>query len=263
MSLITTVNDITVDYTRQFSATTGTADQKGATAVEVFYVAYTDLFPFIQQVAGGVPQQVGGNLVFPTPLQLPENPFLFAQSLTWEAIGAKETSTNQFTDPCYLGARVTVNFSTINYQVDGDMPFVSVERKGSTNFVTLPQYFYRFASGNRVDQNVGVLLGQTEYAVTFHNLAVIQWDNIFPFLGCVNSAAFLDSPPGSVLFASMDDSAENDFAGNIKYTARLSFIFRSQPWNYALNPATTSWEAIDDGSGNGPYPFVDFNQLFS
>lgn len=262
-SIITTIDDISVPFERLYDYTKGSADPSGAQTTESFKVAYSDIFPFIRQVAGGTPRAVGSLLVFPSPLQMPENPYFFAQGLDWESDGVDTTAGSTVGNPCYGFARVRVHFATLPYPSD---KFFAVEQRGTAQEVTIPGAPYSFnTSGKKIDQDYGVKLGSTELSITWYNLAEVNWAAASPLLGTVNSEVFdpygdgsFLSDVGTLLFNTIESSYQHDFAGNVKYQARYSFLFRSQPWNYALDGSTGNWDLVVPQ----PYSSADHNSLF-
>ncbi len=72
---------------------------------------------------------------------------------------------------------MTVEFATFPYQQgDGSTPWLKVDVKGSTEFLTLPGVAFAFASGEKIEQDVGRIIGLQTYQITRYRIPSIdQW----------------------------------------------------------------------------------------
>ena len=238
------------------------------TATLNFLVYWSDLESFLQQCAGyPVIYGVGGgaSITQQIPLIYPFNSKLYAQRITHRSV----TTNNQLTainnaNP-YTKALVTVEFGSFPYQLGtGSTPWLEIDCEGSADFITLPGVAFQFSNGEKVEQDVGRIVGQKAFRVTRYQIPDFdQWLAVSdPAMGCVNSDTVTISKtsyaPGYLLFPTQSIRSETNVLGSPMTQASITLVHRSVPWNQAMRSDGTF-----DTLSPAPYPTGPLSPLLN
>ena len=251
-------------------AASGEWTMGGGTRSLRFCVAFSDVESFCQQVAG-VPTIYGAgggaSIVNQSPLVYPFNPKLYAQRITMAAASTNplDPSGINLVNP-FTWAVVTVEFATFPYQPgDGSTPWLKVDVKGSTEFLTLPGVAFSFAgTGEKVEQDVGRIIGLQTYQITRYQIPSIdQWLAVAnSCLGCTNSDTVTlgktTVAPGYLLFPTQDVTAQTNALGNPMCEGSLSLVYRTVQWNQAMRS-----DGVFDTLTPAPYPTAALSALLN
>ena len=256
------------------------------TATRVFRTAWADRLKFVRKMVGEITLGSDGSTVINQPKQHPEMPGLFATGYVCEPyhdssrIVAKTTSP-EVDDPIdYDFAKVTIRYDVSSGQFSTGDPgnpvtLFTEEVRISAQMMQIPGQMFVYSGAappQPVEQNVGILVGTVEDSVVFHRAANNKRATVKALVGSLNNATFLDSPSGSVMFMGAD-SRRNITTDGIQFW-ELKYAFKTR----VLSHVTTqedSWQKIwKQGAGwrtilreydttLGPYPYGDFNLLFT
>jgi hypothetical protein len=231
-----------------------------------FLVYFSDVESFCAQVAG-VPQQFGtGPLSLVTqqsPLVYPWNSKLYAQGIAFDAATVDQHLTTINDANPFTKAVVTVTFASFPYNVgDGSSPWLQVNVKGSTEFLTIPGMAYAFSSGEKIEQDIGRLIGLQTYSITRYQIPSLDaWLALAnPLLGYVNSDVVLvgatPHAPGTILFPTQDCSSQATITGSPQSEATFQLSYRSIGWNSGVRS-----DGMVDTITPTPYPTTALSGL--
>ena len=104
----------------------------------------------------------------------------------------------------------------------------------------------------------------TILTLTFHKVPYLPMTQVRNLRGRVNSATFLGSAPGLVLFKGADTSRVYNTDGSICQEVKMTFHERdgNYPWNSAPSKDQQyTWSPVVDVNGNKPFLLGDLNAL--
>jgi hypothetical protein len=237
------------------------------TATLNFLCYFSDLESFLQQIAGYPVEYgvgAGASITQQIPLIYPWNNKMYAQRVTHRAatVDAKLTTIGIATP--FTKAMVTVEFGSFPFAVgDGSTPWIQIEAKGSTEFATLPGVAFAFGTGEKLEQDVGVIIGRQDFNVTRYQIPSFdQWLAASNYMmGFVNSDTVTISAttfaPGYLLFPTQSISQQTNVLGAPMAQASVTLAYRTKPWNYAMR-SDGVWAVLIPT----PYPTCPLSPLF-
>jgi hypothetical protein len=223
------------------------------TATLSFLCYWSDLEGFLQQIAGypieyGVGH--GASIVQQVPLIYPFNSKLYAQRISHRAATCSNILTPITLANPYSKAMVTVEFGTFPFQIsDGSTPWLNIQSKGSTEFVTIPGVPFTFSDGSKPEKDLGKIMGMQTFTIQrFQIPSFDQWlQSSYSLMGQVNSDTVTISQtpiaPGYLFFPTQDISSQTNVLGSPQSTATIQLVYRSKPWNQAMR-ADGTWDTL-------------------
>jgi hypothetical protein len=232
-----------------------------STATRRYLGPWDGRWEFAQKAIGRVVTSPGPpvTIYYEDPYRYPGADWLYAARASMAGYGASLDIGGG--ELAYEYAEVTLHFESINYDTGGAEPYLEVNLRGSDENLTIESAF-RFASGQVVPGPVGIPMPRIDFAITAHKLPGIRpaW---FTLVGAVNNAVWRDMAIGTVLFQPSEVRVQRNSFGEVQYMGNFNFSFRWVPWNYALNPYTGLFEAIETiVGGNPPVRSGNFNLIF-
>ena len=263
-----TLNDITVPWTflnnpDGTGAAGGEFHPGGRTEYLNFFVAYENLESFCTQVAGSPTSfgtGTGAIITQQVPLAHPRVPKLYATKITHRAATSDEFVT---TNRPFAGCQVTVEFKAFEYDLgDGSTPWIRIRAQGSSDMITLPGVPFAFGTGEKIEQDVGVVVGQVAFEITkFQVPDFDQWCSVaVPLMGKVNSTALTISKTtfaaGCVFFPTFSLDSQTNVLGSPQTQVSFPLVFRQLQWNYAMRSDGVYAEVLPN-----PYATTDLSVL--
>jgi len=138
-------------------------------------------------------------------------------------------------------ARVEATYRPLEYDPD-DQVIYEESIDGAGQFLTLPGRPYT-VGGVPIGQDIAIYMPQINVQRTFRFASYID-DRIFTTAGKVNDATFKGQAAGTWLFGEPQVRVTRTALGTITRDVTVSLIWRSQPWNYVLNPSTGTWGLV-------------------
>lgn len=197
------------------------------------------------------------------PIRHPWNSKLYAIAVDGEAVGADREVTVDRPWPTVI---LTITFGYLGFDPQaGEQPYIQVRRRASSSFVTLPGSAFTFVgNGERLDQDVGRLVGQLAYEITKFQVPDIDqfMDVAEPLMGCVNSDSVRlgkrTIAAGHLLFPTMDSDTGITVGGVRSDQLTFPLVYRTVKWNQAMRSDGT----IDTLSPT-PYPTAALSALLT
>ena len=235
-------------------------DETGWRGNMTFKVPYDEMADFCQ-FAGGKPYTISISGIPTTryiPLSHPQFSGLICKRVQARATGQWDGTHNW--DWC----RVTCEFQSVPYGMDGSTPFLTIETTGSSESITIPQTAYYFPSDNkRIRQDVAIAVPVVTYAITTYLVPTLDDALYKTLVGKVNDASFLGFAAGMMRFDTWRSALQMSATLASTYTTTLYFSFRPVEWNKFLRPDGT-WEAAKKSVDNTyAYSSGDFSQLIA
>lgn len=188
---------------------------------------------------------------------------LYATSIDYEAVGADDQVSLRRPWPRMI---LTIEFGPLGFDPDAsDQPYVRMRPKGTSSFMTLPGSAFTFAgNGERLDQDVGRLVGQVAYEIERIQVPSLdQWIAVAePLLGRVNSDTVRirgrTFSAGYLLFPTFDAEFQLFVLGAENFSVSFPLIYRTVPWNQAMRSDGTY-----DTLSPTPYPTAALSPLLA
>lgn len=249
-------------------------DNTGIRATMTFIGPWSSFYAFVEAVAGyeeEVEAPGGGTYTRKVPLQFPDERFtdVYATGLHMRGYGRTEFHSTRGAQYPFGTARVMFQ-SQAFYVGAGSYPYVSMNWGGSADIITVPGTAYEFPSDSlRLSQNVGVLIPNSDFTLTLHNLPsldsrIAAWNGL---VGRVNSSA-LATPYGNlaaglVQFLNYDTSTQMQIGNILIHQAALKFRFRWLDHNKIARPDGGGFEAPEIVGGSDKLiPTADLNGAY-
>jgi hypothetical protein len=250
-------------------------------------------------VAGLAPQTVtpiwAGGSVASTPFVIRQPPLpyepapaLFCTDIvSIDQLGKPGFWSYPFTYPWLTGqiAVVTARFGIPGWTPDGSdqsgQPYTRLGVTVAAEFLTFPDTTYLINGTIPTFTPQGVIMPQIEFSWTRVRMPYIPDAFMASIAGCVNADTFQVSrsfiaPVGTLLF--MPGQVQEagyaqalglyEYGYPLSYTVEYKFMFRPMPWNYVCAPLLAStfgsvfYPVYGSGTGNTPYPTVNFTGIF-
>jgi hypothetical protein len=253
--------------------------------ITVFYkCAWGDLQNLAAGLLGYITVDSGGNVTRIPPYNLP-----FQQQLYCTSIGEEEPFTPNLDESGYMyysQSIISATFSALTWQVSSDdpsgrfdpsgLPYTTTKFRvsGETYQPAVGTYYYgpfTGSTGKLLGQGgqVGFIRANVEIAMSRHWIPDIPLADAMSLYGCVNEDAItlanFTFPSGYLLFTGFNSEPRNDPNGYPVQDLEYTFMGRSEnEWNEVLTTDGTYqyMNTEKDGSGDPPFEYVDFSDLF-
>lgn len=237
--------------------------ERGPSATVRYFVPYTARWNFAKSVLG-TSISAGPYSIRTIPAAFPPSPNLFALEIVEMGGIGKPIAVNGQLISTY--AYVDVRFGVPPYRFDGSdpsgTPWTETTMSIGAQQYPMPESTFAFANGVRTTTNPQLMIPTGEFSFLRKWLAYWPVPYVLPLIGKVNNSGFLGCAAGTLLFMGAEPVVTADPVGNYVYDCTYRFSWRSQPWNYEINPdGISGWGIITDGSGNPPYASGDFTTL--
>lgn len=238
----------------------------GWTATVDFLVAIGDMTNFCLFCAGQ-PYTISSGGVSITriiPVVHPNYTSLMCKAISAVPVGGW-TGTGASTFQQWSYAKVKVTFGYVPYATDGSQPFMTLNRRGTSEQYTLAGKQLTFSDGTPIQADASVTVPTITYVIKIFQCAAIDDSQVQTLLGCVNSdsvSAISDNPiaAGYLRFDSFDvDSTVT--AGQTTYSKTLYLSYRAVKWNQFLKPDGT-WDYPQRPDGSYVYNTAALSPLF-
>ncbi len=217
----------------------------GKSGTITFLVALNDVPNFVDTLAGTpvtIDQPGGGTIERVVPLQHPDYPDMLAVAFRSEAFGTPGGSGASYVSEMYSHARVTVEFTSVPFDLAGDQPFLTIQTQMGSSHEVIPGSAFRFADMTRLSGDAAVSVDEVVFSVTTYLSQEPVGQEIRNLVGKVNSSTFLDCPPGTVRFSGVTTEFDQKVSFQKSYIKTFNFRYRSRPWNEVLRHDGV-WEA--------------------
>lgn len=260
---MSTVSQLPASAVRLFKQATevsleglGTPGQK-ATASETWQVPMADRTDFLNTVAGTVEivGGFGGAVARVVPLRHPEYPNLLAVSARSKGKGWDGD------EGFWAFADITVMFETRPYDLSGQNAFLSRSGQGSVRGIPGPAANF-LLGGVTPGFDPGEQIYGEEFSFTTHNLPTLPMSIYNTARNCVNSSAFFEYPPGTVLYNGPQYNQTQTIGGVTQWEVSHSFIYSKVPWNYYFASDGTLG-VLTRADGSLKYEEQDLTTIFS
>lgn len=241
----------------------GDIDEKGRRHVLSWKVPWEDHNDFLE-TAGGTPvvfTSGGSSVTVMVPLKFPYADNMYAKRITYRGEGSDKLVDDARLYPWVI---VTVEFGTFDYAVESATPFLTIRYRASASFATIPNVPFRFGTGEKLGQDVGVLVGEYAIEVTRHRVADLGSliAILKPLVGMVSSTSItidgVTYAAGTLHFPTFEGTEQTFVLGNSQQELSYAVLYRSIPWNSALRS-----DGVVDVLIPAPYPTADMTSLFS
>ncbi|MDA7977507.1 MAG: hypothetical protein MPJ50_01900 [Pirellulales bacterium] len=270
-------------------------NEDGTQAVRHFRVAWSDWLTFARELVGEY-RVVGRSFAFIPPQSFPGFENMLVRELDVEpfepsgpdgsTVSTLTSGVNQYPSG---GARVTATYEAM-FDADNkprpDLPeppegtFLSYKADLGSQCIATPGRTWRWDDPPDhpplpPDIQPGVQVAEGSFELTWHRVPLPPWNLIRELRGKLNSATFVGSPPGTVLFTGAKITREfHIFRTGGFWKVRYSFLESTHElssgalvgWNYFYKETPVSgehWVAIADEDNNRPYVSADLTQLFT
>jgi hypothetical protein len=217
----------------------------GKSGTITFLVTLNDVPNFVNTLAGTpvtIDQPGGGTIERVVPLQHPDYPDMLAVAFRSEAFGTPGGSGASYVSEMYSHARVTVEFTSVPFDLAGDQPFLTIQTQMGSSHEIIPGSAFRFADMTRLSGDAAVSVDEVVFSVTTYLSQQAVGPEIRNLVGKVNSSTFLDCPPGTVRFGGVTTEFDQKVSFQKSYIKTFNFRYRSRPWNQVLRHDGV-WEA--------------------
>jgi hypothetical protein len=131
---------------------------------------------------------------------------------------------------------------------------------------------YKYAtSGNTVTDDVAIVMNEAKLVLSFPQVPYLPWQAVQPYVGKVNNSTILACGRGTLLLEGMGTKITPMPNGQFGQNATLKFAWNPDPtgtsfqgmdWNNFPIRGTGAFDIIVDGSGNNPYKYAEFANIF-
>jgi hypothetical protein len=226
---------------------------QGRTETLVFLVSVHDFQTFVEWVGGKSTYVVGVGTVRQQPLQNPYFTRIYAIGIDYETMG-NDTHISLTRPWSYM--KCVVKFGTLPWDPNGSTPYFTVRYRGTTSVATVPGAKLHFSTGEYIDHDYGILLGQYAIEIMLYQVPDIQQflDTYGPLMGQTNNDNVTilgyEYDPGYLLLNTVDAEMQVNSLGGPQNQATVSLIVRSIPWNSDIDSNGTVQEVL-------PHPYQD------
>lgn len=135
----------------------------------------------------------------------------------------------------------------------------------STEIVRIPGSAYKFSTAPQlpVDTPVGISVGVADLVFTRKFVPRLPIALILSKINGINDATLFGQPRGTIMFRGADTEEEYSTDNTKCQQLVLTFKWREYDWNKQHRPDESSWDSIQDGSGNKPYTYRDLRPLLT
>ncbi len=144
-------------------------------------------------------------------------------------------------------------------------PYIYAEQQlnSSCEWVTVPGRGTKFQStGNSTGADYGFRLAIVDLVITLHRVPYLPSAAVLAAAGSINSIPYLGVNTGQLLFNGSQTHRTHTTNGTSSTDVTYLFAARSQPWDFAFNPASGAWERVVSANGGNPFiPAIDLSQI--
>jgi hypothetical protein len=257
----------------------GIGEDGSPTASVHFKCSYADRYTLFRAMKGTSVKN-GTQIVRTIPYQYPPSPNLYCLSISdVTGIKPRTTSTGWV---IFEYAVFTANFGVPKYQYDlnapggqndpSGQPWTTTKFKVSAEVVSPPGgafYIGPFPGASLAEESaIGIIRANCEVSITRRFVPYVPLDAVMGLVaGAVNSEPITFSdhvfPIGTLLFAGLESEPSNDPAGNPTQELHYTYLGKDDDWNKVISKdgSLQFLNTAADGSGQGPYAYLDFSIL--
>ncbi len=242
---------------------------------------YASAFACVNALRGtaSVTGGIGGTIVRALPHQPPESPGLYALSVVLDPqseIDAKDDGRPRFNLPI-----IHVRYGVPRYEVQssddpgGINSFPNDDNPGSpytfamqsidisTEYIKLPGSAYKFhtAPQHKLDTPVAGTIATANLVFIRKYIPYLPFNLVTQKLNGLNDATFLGQPRGLIKFTGARTRREFLSDGKVNQEIEVNLRWRQYDHNKQHRPDESSFDFIEDDSGNMPYTYRDLRPL--